>query len=129
MPIVVVHDGHFQLALQAEGEDFVYIVDDNIIPILGSIGRILPFRQKDFNFPSYWKFDSKQAGLYLADPTYNITVGRVLQVDFLSSSRFMSADLVKTLFIENPFAFVACENNKQPSIIIFWQKNIYYLCI
>jgi hypothetical protein len=122
--------GRFQLALQAEGADFVYIADDDINPgkkvleifshaagtekyrnaVLGSIGRILPFRQKDFSFPSYWKIDSKEAGLYLPDPAYNITVDRVLQVDFLSSSWFLSTDLVKTLFIENPFAFAAGED-------------------
>jgi hypothetical protein len=32
MPAVVVRDGRFQLALQAEGADFIYIVDDDIIP-------------------------------------------------------------------------------------------------
>lgn len=117
--------GRFQLALQAEGADFVYIVDDDMIPgrkvleifahaagtekyrnaVLGSIGRILPFRQKDFSFPSYRKPGSKEAGLYLPDPAYNIIVDRVVQVDFLSSGWFLSADLVKTLFIENPFTF------------------------
>jgi hypothetical protein len=85
-------------------------VDDNIIPILGSIGRILPFCQKDFSFPSYWKFDPKEDGLYLPDPAYTITMDRVLQVNFLSSSWFLSTNLVKTLFIENPFAFAAGED-------------------
>ncbi|KAE8655397.1 protein-tyrosine sulfotransferase-like [Hibiscus syriacus] len=50
----------------------------------GSIGRILPFRQKDFTFPSYRKFRSKEVGLYLPDPAYDITVQKIVQVDFLS---------------------------------------------
>lgn len=116
--------GRFQIALQTEA-DLVYILDDDMIPgrkmlqimahvagtdkyknsVLGSIGRILPFRQKDFTFPSYRKFRSKEAGLYLPDPAYDIIVDKVVQVDFLSSSWFLSADLVKTLFIETPFTF------------------------
>ncbi|URE16726.1 hypothetical protein MUK42_35001 [Musa troglodytarum] len=77
---------------------------------LDSIGRILPFRQKDFTFPSYRKFRSKEAGLYLPDPAYDITVERIVQVDFLSSSWFLSADLVKTLFVETPFTFMTGED-------------------
>ncbi|CAN4100876.1 unnamed protein product [Withania somnifera] len=121
--------GRFQLALQTEA-DLVYIVDDDMIPgkkmlqilahvagtdkyknsVLGSIGRILPFRQKDSSFPSYRKFRSKEAGLYLPDPAYNITVNKIVQVDFLSSSWFMSAELVKTLFVETPFTFMTGED-------------------
>ncbi|RWW77418.1 hypothetical protein BHE74_00014424 [Ensete ventricosum] len=121
--------GRFQMALQTEA-DFVYILDDDMIPgkkmleilshvggtdkyknsVLGSIGRILPFRQKDFTFPSYRKFRSKEAGLYLPDPAYDITVERIVQVDFLSSSWFLSADLVKTLFVETPFTFKTGED-------------------
>ncbi|XAR59742.1 hypothetical protein NMG60_11015695 [Bertholletia excelsa] len=121
--------GRFQMALQTEA-DLVYIVDDDMIPgkkmlqilahvagtqkyensVLGSIGRILPFRQKDFTFPSYRKFRSKEAGLYLPDPAYDITVDRIVQVDFLSSSWFLSAELVKTLFIETPFTFMTGED-------------------
>lgn len=121
--------GRFQMALQTEA-DLVYIVDDDMIPgkkmlqilahvagtekyknsVLGSIGRILPFRQKDFTFPSYRKFRSKEAGLYLPDPAYNITIDRIVQVDFLSSSWFLSAELVKTLFIETPFTFATGED-------------------
>lgn len=121
--------GRFQMALQTES-DFVYILDDDMIPgtrmleilthvggtekygnaVLGSIGRILPFRQKDFTFPSYRKFKSKEAGLYLPDPAYDITVERIVQVDFLSSSWFLSADLVKTLFVEKPFTFMTGED-------------------
>nr|CAB3448271.1 unnamed protein product [Digitaria exilis] len=121
--------GRFQMALQSES-DFVYILDDDMIPgarmleilchvsgtdkygnaVLGSIGRILPFRQKDFTFPSYRKFRSKEAGLYLPDPAYDITVDRIVQVDFLSSSWFLPADLVKTLFIETPFTFMTGED-------------------
>ncbi|XP_050214403.1 uncharacterized protein LOC126665608 [Mercurialis annua] len=121
--------GRFQLALQTEA-DLVYIVDDDMIPgrkmleilshvagtekyqnsVLGSIGRILPFRQKDFTFPSYRKFRSKEAGLYLPDPAYDITVDKILQVDFLSSSWFLSAELVKTLFIEAPMTFSTGED-------------------
>ncbi|KAK4763507.1 hypothetical protein SAY87_012945 [Trapa incisa] len=117
------------MALQTEA-DLVYIVDDDMIPgrkmlqilahvagtekyrnsVLGSIGRILPFRQKDFTFPSYRKFRSKEAGLYLPDPAYDITVDQVVQVDFLSSSWFLSAELVKTLFIETPFTFMTGED-------------------
>lgn len=121
--------GRFQMALQTES-DLVYILDDDMIPgrkmlqilshvagtdkyknsVLGSIGRILPFRQKDFTFPSYRKFRSKEAGLYLPDPAYDITMDRVVQVDFLSSSWFLSAELVKTLFIETPFTFMTGED-------------------
>lgn len=121
--------GRFQMALQTEA-DLVYIVDDDMIPgrkmlqilshvagtekyknsVLGSIGRILPFRQKDFTFPSYRKFGSKEAGLYLPDPAYDITIDRVVQVDFLSSSWFLSAELIKTLFIETPFTFMTGED-------------------
>lgn len=121
--------GRFQMALQTEA-DLVYIVDDDMIPgrkmlqilshvagtekyknsVLGSIGRILPFRQKDFTFPSYRKFRSKEAGLYLPDPAYDITVEKIVQVDFLSSSWFLSAELVKTLFIEAPMTFMTGED-------------------
>ncbi|KAL8193235.1 hypothetical protein R6Q57_026816 [Mikania cordata] len=121
--------GRFQMALQTEA-DLVYILDDDMIPgtkmlqilshvagtdkymnsVLGSIGRILPFRQKDFTFPSYRKFRSKEAGLYLPDPAYDITVDKIVQVDFLSSSWFLSAELVKTLFIETPFTFITGED-------------------
>lgn len=121
--------GRFQMALQTEA-DLVYIVDDDMIPgrkmlqilshvagtekyknsVLGSIGRILPFRQKDFTFPSYRKFRSKEAGLYLPDPAYDITVDKIVRVDFLSSSWFLSAELVKTLFIETPFTFMTGED-------------------
>ncbi|KAK8641491.1 hypothetical protein V6N13_010893 [Hibiscus sabdariffa] len=121
--------GRFQMALQTEA-DLVYIVDDDMIPgkkmlqilshvagtekyknsVLGSIGRILPFRQKDFMFPSYRKFRSKEAGLYLPDPAYDITVQKIVQVDFLSSSWFLSAELVKALFIETPFTFMTGED-------------------
>ncbi|WCJ41006.1 glycosyltransferase family protein 2 [Euphorbia peplus] len=121
--------GRFQLALQTEA-DLVYIVDDDMIPgtkmlqilshvagtdkyqnsVLGSIGRILPFRQKDFTFPSYRKFRSKEAGLYLPDPAYDITVDKIVQVDFLSSSWFLSAHLIKALFIEAPMTFMTGED-------------------
>ncbi|XP_061338066.1 uncharacterized protein LOC133284945 [Gastrolobium bilobum] len=121
--------GRFQMALQTEA-DLVYVLDDDMIPgrkmlqilahvagtdkyknsVLGSIGRILPFRQKDFTFPSYRKFRSKEAGLYLPDPAYDITVDKIVQVDFLSSSWFLSAELVKTLFIETPFTFSTGED-------------------
>ncbi|OVA18063.1 Glycosyl transferase [Macleaya cordata] len=121
--------GRFQMALQTEA-DLVYILDDDMIPgkkmleilshvagtdkyknsVLGSIGRILPFRQKDYMFPSYRKFRSKEAGLYLPDPAYDITVDKIVQVDFLSSSWFLSAELVKTLFIETPFTFMTGED-------------------
>ena len=121
--------GRFQMALQTEA-DLLYIVDDDMIPgrkmlqilshvagtekyknsVLGSIGRILPFRQKDFTFPSYRKFRSKEAGLYLPDPAYDITVNKIVQVDFLSSSWFLSAELVKTLFVEAPMTFKTGED-------------------
>lgn len=121
--------GRFQIALQTEA-DLVYILDDDMIPgkkmlqilshvagtekyrnaVLGSIGRILPFRQKDFTFPSYRKLRSKEAGLYLPDPAYDITVQKVVQVDFLSSSWFLSAELIKSLFIETPFTFATGED-------------------
>jgi hypothetical protein len=78
--------------------------------VLGSIGRILPFRQNDFTFPSYRKFRSKEAGLYLPDPAYDITVNKIVQVDFLSSSWFLSAELVKTLFVEAPMTFKTGED-------------------
>jgi len=121
--------GRFQMALQAES-DFVYVLDDDMIPgtrmleilchvagtdkyrnaVLGSIGRILPFRGKDFTFPSYRKFRSKEAGLYLPDPAYDIIVDRIVQVDFLSSSWFLATELVKTLFVETPFTFMTGED-------------------
>ncbi|KAG0452694.1 hypothetical protein HPP92_025358 [Vanilla planifolia] len=121
--------GRFQLALQSEA-DFVYILDDDMIPgwkmleilshvggtdkynnaVLGSIGRILPFRKNDFSFPSFRSPHSKEAGLYLPDPVYNITVDRIVQVDFLSSSWFLSAELVKALFVENPLTFKTGED-------------------
>ncbi|GMG98807.1 hypothetical protein Nepgr_000647 [Nepenthes gracilis] len=121
--------GRFQMALQSVG-DLVYILDDDMIPgkrmleilshaagtdkyqnsVLGSIGRILPFRQKDLTFPSYRKFGLKEAGLYLPDPAYDILVEKVVQVDFLSSSWFLPSELVKTLFIEDPFTFTTGED-------------------
>lgn len=78
--------------------------------VLGSIGRILPFRQKDFSFPSYRKFGAKEAGLYLPDPAYDIIVDKVVKVDFLSSGWFLSANLVKTIFIETPSTFSTGED-------------------
>ncbi|KAJ6739580.1 hypothetical protein OIU74_004357 [Salix koriyanagi] len=131
--------GRFQMALQTEA-DLVYIVDDDMIPgrkmlqilshvagtekyknsVLGSIGRILPFRQKDFTFPSYRKFRSKEAGLYLPDPAYDITVHKIVQVDFLSSSWFLSAELVKTLFIEAPMTFMTGEDLHLSTICTLW---------
>ena len=36
---------------------------------------------------------------------YDITIDKIVQVDFLSSSWFLSAGLVKPLFIETPFTF------------------------
>ena len=122
--------GRFQVALQAEGADFVYILDDDMIPgykvleilshisgtakysnaVLGSIGRVLPFRQRDYSFPSYRKFGSKEAGIYIPDPAYDIVVDRIVQVDFLSSSWFLPAELVKTIFIETPFTFSTGED-------------------
>ena len=122
--------GRFQIALQANEADFVYILDDDMIPgrkilqilvhiastekyknsVLGSIGRILPFQQKDGTFPSYKKFGLKEAGIYLPDPVYDIVVEKMVQVDFLSSSWFLSADLVKTMFIETPFTFLTGED-------------------
>ncbi|KAJ7541363.1 hypothetical protein O6H91_10G056400 [Diphasiastrum complanatum] len=122
--------GRFQFSLQAENADYLYFLDDDMLPgkkmlqilahvsgtekygrsLLGSIGRVLPFRQKDFSFPSYRKFRSKEAGLYLPDPAYNIVVDRLLQVDFLSSSWFLPADLVRTIFYEMPFTFATGED-------------------
>ena len=122
--------GRFQVALQAEGVDYVYVLDDDMIPgrkmlkilshtagtkkygnaVFGSIGRVLPFRQKDFSFPSYRKFGAKEAGLYLPDPAYDIQINRIVQVDFLSSSWFLSSELVKALFIETPFTFSTGED-------------------
>ena len=78
--------------------------------VLGSIGRILPFKQKDESFPSYRKFGSKEAGLYLPDPAYDIIVDRIVKVDFLSSSWFLSTHLVKTIFTETPFTFSTGED-------------------
>ncbi|KAH7425781.1 hypothetical protein KP509_11G070600 [Ceratopteris richardii] len=122
--------GRFQIALQSDNADYVYILDDDMIPgnkmlqilshvagtdkyrnsVLGSIGRVLPFRQRDFTFPSYRKFGSREAGLYLPDPAYNIVVDRIVEVDFLSSSWFLSSELVKTIFIETPFTFATGED-------------------
>jgi hypothetical protein len=36
---------------------------------------------------------------------YDITIDKIVQVDFLSSSWLLSAGLVKPLFIETPFTF------------------------
>ncbi|KAJ7566100.1 hypothetical protein O6H91_02G087800 [Diphasiastrum complanatum] len=122
--------GKFQMALQAGGADYVYFLDDDMIPgrkmlqilahaagtekyhnaVLGSVGRVLPFRQRDFSFPSYHKLGSKEAGIYLPDPAYGIIVDRAVQVDFLSSGWFMSAEHVKTMFIETPFTFETGED-------------------
>ena len=93
------------MALQVDEADFVYILDDDMIlgrkmlqilghvagtkyknVVLGSIGRILPFIQKDFTFPSYRKYGAMEAGLYLPDPAYEITIERIVQVEFSSTS-------------------------------------------
>uniref|UniRef100_A0A6N2KRA1 Glycosyl transferase 64 domain-containing protein n=1 Tax=Salix viminalis TaxID=40686 RepID=A0A6N2KRA1_SALVM len=105
--------GRFQMALQTEADlilSHVAGTEKYKNSVLGSIGRILPFRQKDFTFPSYRKFRSKEAGLYLPDPAYDITIEKIVQVDFLSSSWFLSAELVKTLFIEAPLTFMTGED-------------------
>ena len=122
--------GRFQIALQGNEVDFVYILDDDMIPgrkmvqilahiastekyrnsVLGSVGRILPFQQKDGTFPSYKSFGLREAGIYLPDPMHDIVVDKMVQVDFLSSSWFLSADLVKTIFIETPFTFLTGED-------------------
>mgnify|MGYP000300033107 FL=1 len=122
--------GRFQLALQTNEADYVYLLDDDMIPgarvleifthvagtrkygnaLLGSIGRILPFKQQDGSFPSYRKFHSREAGLYVPDPAYGIVVDRMIQVDFLSSSWFLSAELVKTMLMETPFTFSTGED-------------------
>ncbi|KAJ8543943.1 hypothetical protein K7X08_025561 [Anisodus acutangulus] len=94
--------------------------------VLGSIGRVLPFRRKDFVFPSYRKFRSKEAGLYLPDPAYNITVDRIVQADFLSSSWFLSAELVKTLFIETPFTVMHFHDRRRPALKV---KFLLQLCL
>ncbi|KAH7425782.1 hypothetical protein KP509_11G070700 [Ceratopteris richardii] len=122
--------GRFQMALQSDDADYLYILDDDMIPgnkmlqilshvagtykyrnsVLGSIGRVLPFQQRDFTFPSYRRLVSREAGLYLPDPVYNIIVDRIVQVDFLSSSWFLSFELLKTMFMETPFTFATGEN-------------------
>ncbi|TVU25623.1 hypothetical protein EJB05_28126, partial [Eragrostis curvula] len=122
--------GRFQMALQSDDAEYVYVLDDDMIPgarmleilchvagtdkygnaALGSIGRILPFRQKDLTFPRYCEFRSKEAGLSLPDRAYDIAVDRIVQVDFLSSSWFLPADLLKTLFIETPLTFATGED-------------------
>ncbi|TVU39466.1 hypothetical protein EJB05_12886 [Eragrostis curvula] len=124
--------GRFQVALQSDGADYVYVMDDDMIPgarmleilchvagtdryanaALGSIGRILPFQQAaDRTFPSYrTMFRSKEAGLYLPYKPYNISVDRVVQVDLLCSSWFLPAGLVKTLFVETPPTFMTGED-------------------
>ncbi|KAJ6708339.1 hypothetical protein OIU85_028590 [Salix viminalis] len=101
--------------------DLVYVVDDDMIPgrkmlqilshvagtekyknsVLGSIGRILPFRQKDFTFPSYRKFRSKEAGLYLPDPAYDITVDKIVQekICILATSFRSTGMLVHSCFL------------------------------
>ncbi|KAK8962362.1 KH domain-containing protein [Platanthera guangdongensis] len=116
--------GRFQMALQTES-DFVYIVDDDMIPgkkmleilahvgstekyknsVLGSIGMILPFRKKDFTFPSYRKLRTKEVGLYLPDHAYGITVDRIVQVDFLSSSWFLSSKSCQDIICGDSFHF------------------------
>lgn len=115
---------------QAKGANFVYLLDDDMIPgrkvlqimshtagtekyrgsVLGSIGRILPLKRKDSTFPSYRKFGAKEAGLYLPDPAYDIVVDRIVKVDFLSSGWFLSTELVKSIFIETPPTFATGED-------------------
>lgn len=121
---------NWPIAMQANGADFVYLLDDDMIlgkrvlqilshiagtekysnSVLGYIGRILPFRQSDMSFPSYRKAGVKEAGLYLPDPAYDIVIDTIVKVDFLSSGWFLPAELVKTIFIETPATFSTGED-------------------
>ncbi|KAJ7002319.1 glycosyltransferase family protein [Populus alba x Populus x berolinensis] len=78
--------------------------------VLGSIGRILPLRQKDFTFLATESSGPKRQGSICLIPAYDITVNKIVQVDFLSSSWFLSAVLVKTLFVEAPMTFKTGED-------------------
>ncbi|MCD9640803.1 hypothetical protein HAX54_026452 [Datura stramonium] len=55
-------------------------------------------------------FDPRKPGFDFCLILLDITVDRIVQVDFLSSSWFLSAELVKTLFIETPFTFMTGED-------------------
>jgi hypothetical protein len=57
--------------------------------VLGSIGRILPFRQKDFTFPGYRKYGAKETGLYLPNPAYEIIVERLLVFIYRTYQEFI----------------------------------------
>ncbi|GJM95680.1 hypothetical protein PR202_ga12451 [Eleusine coracana subsp. coracana] len=87
--------GRFQVALQSDGADYVYVLDDDMIPgtrmleilchVAGTkkysnAGRILPFqREADLTFPSYrTMFRSMEAGLYLPYEPYKIVAERVV---------------------------------------------------
>ncbi|GJM87186.1 hypothetical protein PR202_ga03114 [Eleusine coracana subsp. coracana] len=95
--------GRFQMALQSES-DFVFVSDDS------TRRRHDPRHDAACSRSLCCTWPAPKTGLYLPDPAYDITVDRIVQVDFLSSSWFLPADLVKTLFIETPFTFMTGED-------------------
>ncbi|XXG44670.1 hypothetical protein AAC387_Pa01g4409 [Persea americana] len=111
--------GHYQknYILQSESFSPSQVCESEKIDFLqmkSNDNQMIKFKRglydQDSTFPSYRTFRSKEAGLYLPDPAYDIIVNRIVQVDFLSSSWFLSADLVKTLFVESPLTFMTGED-------------------
>ncbi|KAL0369644.1 UNVERIFIED_CONTAM: hypothetical protein Sangu_0282500 [Sesamum angustifolium] len=88
--------GRFQMALQTEAD-------------LGVLGGFCLFDRRTSHSPAI-ESSVRRRLVFICLIQLMISPSTELQVDFLSSSWFLSAELVKTLFIETPFTFMTGED-------------------